>query len=88
MDDLDDLLDDNVPMQKATTTVAQRNKSAAMGRFGSGASKKDDLDDLGDSFNFDDIGGVSGSKPTAAAKKGSMSFGGANLSSNVRQSSY
>ena len=75
IDDLDDLLDDNVPMTKPTT-VAQRNKSAAIGRFGGNTKKDDDLDDLGDSFNFDDIGGMGGNSKPVANKKGSMSFGG------------
>ena len=71
--DLDDLMDDSVPVTKKTPTVAARNKSASIGRF-SGADKKDDLDDLGDSFNFDDIGA---NKPAAGgARKGSMSVGG------------
>ena len=40
-----------------------------MNKFGGGlgSSKKvaDDLDDLGDSFNFDEVLGVGGSKPSA-----------------------
>ena len=65
MADLDDLFDDDVP---AKQTVAQRHKSSAVGKFsGGGAAKKisDDLDDLGDSFNFDEELAVGGSKPTA-----------------------
>ena len=46
--------------------MAQRNKSSAMNKFGGGNKKAgDDLDDLGDSFNFDEVLGVGGSKPTA-----------------------
>ena len=58
MADLDDLFDDDVP---AKQTVAQRHN-----KFGGGAAKKvsDDLDDLGDSFNFDEVLGLGGSKPT------------------------
>ena len=55
MDDLDDLIDD--VMNSKPTTTAQRHKSSAMGKFG---AKKDDLDDLGDSFNFDEVLGVGG----------------------------
>ena len=67
MDDLDDLIDD--VMGSKPTTTAQRHKSSAMGKFG---AKKDDLDDLGDSFNFDEVLGVGGQpkKPTMA-KSGS-----------------
>ena len=37
-----------------------------MNKFGGGNKKAgDDLDDLGDSFNFDEVLGVGGSKPTA-----------------------
>ena len=62
LDDLDDLFDDEVP---AKQTVAAKNKSSAMNKFGGGATKKDDdLDDLGDSFNFDEVLGVGGDKPT------------------------
>lgn len=56
--DLDDLLDDAPSKQPATkATTAQRHTSSAIGRFGGGGGKKAgaDLDDLGDSFNFDDI---------------------------------
>ena len=66
MADLDDLFDDDVPTKQ---TVAQKHKSSAINKFGgaAGGSKKlaDDLDDLGDSFNFDEVLGVGGSKPTA-----------------------
>ena len=49
-----------------------------MGRFG--ASKKDDLDDLGDSFNFDDIMGGGVGKPVKAppVKQQTFGIGGAN----------
>ena len=46
--------------------MAQRHKSSAVNKFGGGAAAKkvsDDLDD--DSFNFEDVLGVGGSKPTA-----------------------
>lgn len=61
MTDLDDLFDDDVP---AKQTVAARNKSSAMNRFGGGDAKKVSDDDLGDSFNFDEVLGVGGGKPT------------------------
>ena len=70
--DLDDLMDDAAPPGKSTTTVAQRHRSPALGRFGGGA-KKDDLDDLGDSFDFDNA--KNASKP-ASGTRGGMSFGG------------
>lgn len=40
------------------------NKFGGAGAAG-GKKLADDLDDLGDSFNFDEVLGVGGSKPTA-----------------------
>lgn len=75
LDDLDDLFDDDVPTKQ---TVAQRNTSSVVNKFGGGVAKKasDDLDGLGDSFNFDEVLGVGGSKPSAQQKQ--SSFGGGN----------
>ena len=72
--DLDDLLEDARPARGKPSTTAQRHTSAAMGRFAPGAGKKGaDLDDLGDSFNFDD---VMGSDPVPKGPQKQTTFGG------------
>ena len=83
--DLDDLFDEE-PTTKPTTT-AQRHKSAAVGRFGA-AKKGNDLDDLGDSFNFDEIlgGGPKANNNPPPRKDtfggGGSSFNGINSTKN------
>jgi len=56
--------------------VASRHKSAAVGRFGA-AKKGADLDDLGDSLDFDNIlgGGSKASKPGAFGGSGGANAG-------------
>ena len=57
--------------------MAQRHKSAALGRFAAG-KKDDDSGDLGDSLDFDNI--LGGNKKSGASKPASgFGAGGANF---------
>ena len=78
--DLDDLLEDQPTGYKpsAKPTTAQRHTSAAVGKFGGGKKAGADLDDLGDSFNFDDVLGGGGSKAPAPHRSTTFGAGGAN----------
>mmetsp|Transcript_72 Transcript_72/g.136 ORF Transcript_72/g.136 Transcript_72/m.136 type:complete len:84 (+) Transcript_72:1-252(+) len=75
--DLDDLLEDAPTRPTKSHTTAQRHTSAAVGRFAAG-KKGADLDDLGDSFNFDDVIGSDPAPSKAPAKQTTFGAGGAN----------